>query len=103
MVCVFVCMCVCGVCVEWVGVWGVRMFVVCVFCVLNVRWVYLFVCGWVVCALGVHVWFACLCEECLCVWCRLCGLWCVLCVVCVWCSFFVCGVCVGVVSVYVGC
>ena len=33
-VCVYVCG---GVCVWWVCLWGVRMFVMCVFCVVNVR------------------------------------------------------------------
>ena len=54
------------------------------FCVVNVRWVCVFVFGLGVCALGVRVCFACFCVVCLCVWCSLCGLCvCVVCVVCV--------------------
>ena len=57
------------------------MFVVCMFCLVNVRWLCVFVCGWAVCASVLRVCFACLCVVCLCVWYSLCGL----CVCCVWC------------------
>ena len=82
--------CVLLVCVAWVFVSGCGAFVVCVFgcvllvyvwggcvcvgcayvcgvrvfCVVNVRWVCVFVCGWGVCALGVRVRFAFLCVVC---------------------------------------
>ena len=96
--CVFICVCLCGIVCMWGGwVWGCAYFCgVCVLC--SECTVAVFLCGWGVCALGVRVYFACLCVVYLCVWCCLCGLYvCVLCVCCVVCVFVLCRVFICVV------
>jgi len=95
-VCLWICVCVCGVCVYVCGVcvWGVCIYVcVCGVCVCMCVWcVFVCVCG--VCVCGV-----CMCGVCV-VYVNMCVCVCTVCVyVCVWCVYiclYVCGVCVCV-------